>query len=263
MPTTAIIALVAALIGALAAGAINHFFRRYEAKLDRQKREKSAAYIYITKLARIPATVDLVKAQIAPNKGFFDDFVRSLKEKHQTEFEPAELVCAGIDVYLKDSTSEPLAPELTAQLEMLGDTLKHIEAFLAFRLSADQLASMPKSVAVEYAQFETALEGFFVGAAFVRRCLSGEATANAYTFFGCWIAAKRLYLTANDLIGALRRFGEISDDEYQAAYLGAALSHRLVSAETAAANARLGKIGEIVRSEIASRRSADNANPQT
>ncbi len=150
--------LASGFLGAFIAAVLNHFYRRYEAHLDRSRNQRHAAYVYITKLARIVAGAEIASLYSAQFKPVFELGIKETEKDHGEKFEIAELVCAAIFSSIKDKLAgNALASELQSAVELVQLYDENFDEYFDFHLSIDQQAKLPIEVIVQYTIFSQAL----------------------------------------------------------------------------------------------------------
>jgi hypothetical protein len=245
--------ILSAAVGALISGFVNHIYRRREAAIDRRKRERRAAFIYVAQLIRFKVTADVVVDVCRPFSAGMIAAIADFRKEHPTDATTEELICAHFYEALKQSPDviEPLA--YANLITMIESWNRNFAQMMNFRLDIDQLATLPKDVAIEYSIFENSTNQLGILLDSVVEWINTKRDPGVSQLFGAWLSLKTFFESNERLLVALREYAEITDDDYKKAFDAQNRAYRQMISTSIAAGPRLESILDAVRKEILKR----------
>jgi hypothetical protein len=222
--------ILSAAIGALLSGLFNHIYRRREAAIDRKKRERRAAFIYVARLIRFKITADVVTDICRSLGAGVVAAIADFRKDHPSDVSDDELIC----VYLYEEFKK--SPHVLSPLDydnFMTTTLswhRNLEKMMDFRLDIDQLSTLPKEVSIEYSIFESCTDQLKVTMDSVVEWMKTKRDPGVSQIFGAWLSVKIFFESNERLLASLRKYAEISDVDYKKAFDAQNLTYRKFTA---------------------------------
>ncbi len=208
--------LLSGTVGAILAAGLNHYVRRYEAKRDRNALEAKSAHIYLAKISRFLAGCEVLITFGKTFGRFVYPAVEDLRKgsKFKDKFDASHVIAHEIYKGIKEKDLGSLDyAQLRGQLQLFHE---HIDEYMDFKLSQDQISRLPEKVLIHYVAFEEQSIAFKYSFRQLASFIDGKADYGVELVHALWMAAKLLYETGDHLRTVLKVHGGISEEEFNA-----------------------------------------------
>ena len=204
------VALVSGLIGALLSAGLSYWIRSYLDKKALQISERSLAYVHLIQVSHIVAMRNVLTNYFKALLG--DNFTQTMTSKDGL-YQPihkASVVFANLL-----NNSEPKKWKETAGVSILPVFFKsQLESISASKLTADQLAKLPRDAVLSYSQFLNSLSYvrgiFLIYISLVEDSHPPQITAE--NIFDQWTTINEFFQRADKLRLALVKNGAATDN---------------------------------------------------
>ena len=205
------VALISGLIGALLSAGLSYWIRSYLDKKNLQNSERALAYVHLVQVSHIVAMRTVVTTYFKILLG--EKITQDLASKDGL-YQPIHKAAVILAKLLK--TSEPKKWKETAGGAILPVFLKsQLESISASKLTADQLAKLPRDAVLIYSQFLNSLS-YMGGIVLIYISLLEDnqpPLINAENILDQWLTVNRLFDQADKLRLALVKSGAATGND--------------------------------------------------
>lgn len=214
--STAWIALLSGLLGAVITAIFNYFINIKLAKREQKRKEQRMAYVYLVKVSDIVA-IDLMLRKIIsrelkkldPNN-VFQGFIKSISEK----LNMPHAACTLIAKALNDTDSDPIK-KIRDSLQSLSQSEYDFPEVMGFQLPDEMLVQLPRESVIHYSSFIKNI--FAIRQAYnlwLHWAKTGERDLlKANILYSHWSTIKDISTNARKLRFILIEKGRVSHDE--------------------------------------------------
>ncbi|MDP1681007.1 MAG: hypothetical protein Q8L39_04450 [Burkholderiales bacterium] len=205
------VALISGLIGALLSAGLSYWIRSYLDKKNLQNSERALAYVHLVQVSHLVAMRTVITTYFKTLLG--DKITQALASKDGL-YQPIHKAAVVFANLLKNS--EPKKWKETAGVSILPVFFKsQLESISASKLTADQLAKLPRDAVLSYSQFLNSLS-YVRGIVLIYISLvedSQPPLITAENILDQWLTINKFFDQAEKLRLALIKSGAATDNE--------------------------------------------------
>lgn len=205
------VALISGLIGALLSAGLSYWIRSYLDKKTLQNSERALAYVHLVQVSHLVAMRTVITSYFKTLLG--EKFMQTMTSKDGL-YQPIHKAAVVFANLLKNS--EPKKWKETAGVSILPVFFKsQLESISASKLTADQLAKLPRDAVLSYSQFLNSLS-YVRGIVLIYISLvedSQPPLITAENIFDQWTTINRFFEQAEKLRLALIKNGAATDND--------------------------------------------------
>ena len=205
------VALISGLVGALLSAGLSFWIRSYLDKRDLQNLEHALAYVHLVQVSHLIAMRIVITTYLKTLLG--DKMTQTLSSKDGL-YQPIHKAAVLLAGFLKKS--EPKKWKETAGASIIPVFLKsQLESISASKLTADQLAKLPRDAVLSYSQFLNYLS-YVRGIVLIYISLvedSQPPLITAENILDQWLTINKFFDQAEKLRLTLIKNGAATDDD--------------------------------------------------